>query len=67
MCVCSSFRPCFATVGFDTRTIQPCTNASETDARVIHVGNEFVECFLSLGNTMYLIGKVVGLVVKGEL
>jgi len=31
------------------------------------VGDEFVECFLSLGNTMSLIGEVVGLVVKGEL
>ena len=54
-------------MGFDTRTIQPCTNASETDARVIHVGDEFVGCFLSLGNTMPLISEVVGLVVKGEL
>ncbi len=54
-------------MGFDTRTIQPCTNASENDARVIHVGHEFVECCLSLGNTMSLIGQVVGLVVKSEL
>ena len=67
MSVCSSFRPYFSTVGFNTRTVQPCTNASETVARVIHLGDEFVERFLSLGNTMSFTGEVVGLVVKGEL
>ena len=52
----------------DTRTIQPRTNASKTNSLdLIHVGDEFMKCFLSLGYTIALIGEIVGLVVEGEL
>ena len=52
----------------DTRTIQPRTNASKTNSLdLIHVGDEFMKCFLSLGYTIAFIGEIVGLVVEGEL